>query len=113
MKTHLLRMRAENRDIFEAIESGKKKLETRAGTDKYIKIRAGDMLKFVCGKNSFMRNVTKVKRYKTITAILKDYMPQEINPNTKTKDETIDMYYSFPNYREKIKKHGLIALELK
>lgn len=93
MKTHTLQIRVENKDIFEAIKTGKKKIETRAGTDKYIKIQVDDKLKFVCGKETFERSVTKIKLFKTISAILK--------------------VYSFPNYREKIKKHGLIAFELK
>ena len=100
-------------DIFEAIKSGNKKVETRAATDTYTKIQVGDRLKFVCDKESFQRSVAKIKLFKTITAILKDYSPQEINPKTKTKSETIDMYYSFPNYRDKIKKYGLVAFELK
>lgn len=113
MKTHILRIRADGKYIFEAIKSGKKKVETRAATSKYSKIQKGDKLKFVCDKESFEKEVTKVKIYKTITAILKDYTPQEINPKTKTKDETINMYYSFPKYQEKIKEFGLVAFKLK
>lgn len=113
MKTHLLRMRAENKDIFEAVKSGKKKLETRAATDRYRKIKKGDVLKFSCGKETFERSVSDVKLFKTIKSILKEYKPHEINPKNKTESEVIDMYYSFPKYKEKIKKFGLIALELK
>lgn len=102
MRTHILRMRA-----------GNKKIETRAGTSKNTKIQIGDMLKFVCGKESFEKKVAEIKHFKNIKAILKEYKPQEINPKLKTEGETIDMYYSFPNYRDKIKKHGLVAFELK
>ncbi|MEK9157664.1 MAG: hypothetical protein AAB638_00585 [Patescibacteria group bacterium] len=113
MKTHTLKFRAVNKDTFEAIESNKKKVETRAGTVKNTKIEVGDVLKFVCGKESFEKKVSNIKKYKNIKAILKDYEPKEINPKLKTEGETIDMYYSFPKYKEKIKKYGLIAFELK
>ncbi|HZZ99766.1 MAG TPA: hypothetical protein VFK07_03615 [Candidatus Paceibacterota bacterium] len=113
MKTHVLRMRAENKDIFDAIRAGKKKVETRAATDKYRKIQEGDKLKFVCGGDSFQRNVVSVQRFKNIKTILKKYKPQEINPKNKTEKEVTETYYSFPEYREKIKKFGLIAFELK
>jgi len=113
MKTHTLRFRAVNKDTFQAIKIGKKKVETRAGTPKNAKIKMGDTLKFLCGKESFEKKVVKIKHFKNIKAILKEYKPQEINPKLKTEGETIDMYYSFLNYREKIKKHGLIAFELK
>ncbi len=113
MKVHTLRFRKINEDTFEAIKTGTKKVETRAATSRYSKIEEGDTLKLVCGKKSFNRNVMKVKKFKTITSLLKDYKPSEINPKLKTKNETIDMYYSFPKYRDKIKQFGIIALELK
>ena len=113
MKTHILRFRAVNRDTFQAIKSGNKKVETRAATSKNIKIQLGDILKFVCGKESFEKKVTTIKHFKTIKALLKEYKPQEINPKLKTAAETINMYYSFPKYRDKIKEFGLIAFDLK
>src|SRR4029077_15417035 len=103
MKTHVLRFRVVNKDTFHALESGKKKVETRAGTVRYSKIEVGDGLKFVCGKESFQRGVAKKKTFKSIKAILKEYKPWEINPKLKTESETMDMYYSFPKYRDKIK----------
>lgn len=113
MKTHVLRFNQVNRQIFEEIKSGKKKVETRAGSSKYSNIQKGDVLKFICGKNSFEKEVSKVINFKTISALLKKYKPEQINPTLTTKKETEEMYYSFPNYREKIKKFGLLAFELK
>ncbi len=113
MPAHLLRFRAVNKDTFEALKSGSKKVETRAGTVKNTKIKVGDTLKFVCGKNSFEKDVAKVEHFKNIKALLKTYKPKDINPNLRTEGETIDMYYSYPNYREKIKKYGLVAFRLK
>ena len=42
MKKHTLRFRAVNRDIFDAIRNGKKKIETRAGSPKFF----NDVLQF-------------------------------------------------------------------
>ncbi|OGN17033.1 MAG: hypothetical protein A3C88_02435 [Candidatus Yanofskybacteria bacterium RIFCSPHIGHO2_02_FULL_50_12] len=113
MKTHVLRMRSENRDIFDAIKEGKKKVETRAASDKFKKIEVGDKLKFLCGPSSWESTVAAVKTFKTIPALLKTYKPQQINPKIKTGDNLRDMYYSWPGNKERIKKYGLIALELK
>lgn len=113
MKAHILKFRKINEETFKAIKFGKKKIETRARTSRYSKIEKGDILKFICGKDSFEKPVHNVKRFKTITALLKEYKPSQINPKLRTKSETIDMYYSFPKYRDKIKKFGLIAFELK
>lgn len=108
-----LKFRAVNRDIFNAIKKGKKKVETRAATEKYRKIRTGDILKLICGKERFTKSVKKVVVVPSITALLKKYRPQEVNPVCKNAKEIRRVYYSFPDYKEKIKKFGIIALELK
>lgn len=112
-KKYVFRFRAINKDIFEAIKDGKKKVETRAATEKYRNIKVGDIVVLFCGSKKFEKEVLSAKVYKTIRSMLKVYKPKEINPRTKTESELIDTYYSFPDYREKIKKFGLIALELK
>lgn len=111
-KTFVLKVRSENRDIFEAIRDGQKKIETRAATDKYRKIKAGDKITFVCGKQVFTKQVKRVCLFKTIAALLKKYKVEQINPVLKSAKALREMYYSFPRYREKLKKYGLIVFEL-
>lgn len=111
-RKHTLRFRIVNYDIFEAIKTGKKKIETRAGSPKYFDIKAGDTLVFVCGKNKFEKKIKGVKKFNDIKSLHKVYKPQEINPKTRTPEESEKMYFSFPGYKEKIKKYGLVALEL-
>jgi len=108
----VLRFRTGNKDIFEAIRSGKKKVETRAATERYRNIKAGDTAKLICGKDVFEMKVKKVAIFKSIVAILKKYKPEIINPETHTAKEARDMWHSFPGYKDKIRKYGLIALEL-
>lgn len=111
-KIFTLRIRRVNKDIFEAIKLGKKKVETRASSPKYSEIKAGDVLVFVCGEDRFEKRVKKVGKFKNIKALLKNYKPQDINSKTKSLEESEKVYYSFPSYREKIKKYGLVAFEL-
>lgn len=102
----------ENIDIFEMVESGKKRVETRAATKKYQSIQKGDTLEFVCDTSSFSREVKVVYIYPSIDLLLEKYTPEEINPKLSTKEEIVAMYHSFPGYEEKIKEHGIIAIEL-
>lgn len=111
-KVHLLRFRAVNRDIFNAIRRGVKKVETRAATERYRSIQKADIVRFVCGKDRFEMSVVRVRRFRSIAGLLKKYSPKEINPTVKTKAELARIYYSFPGYREKIRKHGLVAIEI-
>lgn len=112
-KTYILRFRKVNRDIFNAVKAGKKKVETRVATKRYRNIKTGDKLVLVCGENRLKKSVTSVEIYKTISALIKKYKPSDINPNISSKAELEKMYYSFPGYREKIKTHGLVVIHLK
>lgn len=110
---YTLRFRTVNKDIFLDIKSGKKTVETRAGTERYRNIKPGDTVVLVCGKERFQKEIKKAKIFKTIKSLVKIYPIKKIMPNISSKKELEIAYYSYPNYREKIKKNGLIALELK
>ncbi len=112
MKKYTLKFRAINRDTFLNIKSGKKSVETRAATERYKDIKVGDVIVLVCGKEKFEKKVKKARIFKSIKALLKAYSIKKIMPHLSTEKEIRDAYYSYPNYKEKIQKHGLIALEL-
>ena len=112
-KKYVLKFGAANKDIFDAIKEGRKKIETRAATIKFRNIKAGDIVILLCGAQKFEKQVHSARIFKTVRALLRNYKPREINPRVSTEAELIDMYYSFLGYSEKIKKFGLIALELK
>jgi len=112
-RSHVLRFRAVNRDIFLAIQRGKKKVETRAATTRYRNIKVGDRAVFVCGKSKFTRSVKNVRVFRTIRGLLRVYKPSAINPTCRTAKELATMYFSFPGYRAKLKKHGIISFELR
>src|SRR3989344_159928 len=107
-KIYTLKFRAVDRYIFEAIKGGQKKIETRAGTEKNRKIKAGDKVVFMCRQKKIEKTVKRVEFFKTIRALVKKYKPIEINPQCKTESELRDMYYSFPDYQGKIKEHGFV-----
>ncbi len=112
-KKYKLRFRAVNRDIFEAIKNGSKKVETRAATEKYRDIKAGDELILICGRRKFKKTVKKTQIFKSIRAMLDKYKVNQIHPGFKNFEELAALHYSFPNYRQKLKMFGIIAMELK
>jgi len=112
-KLIVLRFRAANRDTFGAILDGSKKIETRAATIKYRGLKAGDIAVLSCGKDKVTKKILKVEYFKSIGAILKKYKPEMINRKTYTAEEARRTWHSYPGYREKIKRHGLIAMRLK
>lgn len=108
----MLKFRTVNSDVFTAILDGSKKIETRAATPKYRDVKVGDILVLTCGRKRIEKRVVKVELFKTIGALLKIYQPEEINPKICSSKEAREMWYSFPGYKEKIKKFGLVAWNL-
>lgn len=108
-----LRFRAVNDDFFQAIRNGKKKVETRAATIKYRNVKPGDLVEFVCGKKRFSRTVKSAQIFKSVNAMLRVHKFTDIMPNAKSIQDLEQSYNSFPGYREKLKKFGIIALKFK
>ncbi len=102
----------ENKDIFQAIKSGKKKVETRAFSPKYKKIEKGMTVTVTCDGESFDKMIGKVEVFKSVEALLQKYNPEDINPRLHTQEEVFAMYDSFTGYTEKIQQFGLIAFAL-
>lgn len=111
-KTTTLRFAKQNKETWKFIKEGKKKVETRAATVKYLKLQKGDTLILSCGANKLKKKVKNVKHFKTVASLIKKYKPGVINPGTTTLKEMEAMYYSYPGYKEKIKKFGILAFEL-
>lgn len=100
-----------NKEIFKAIQNGTKKVETRAATIKYHTMKPGEKVSFSCDGEVFEKEISKVTHFDSIESLLKKYKPQDINPHIRTKEELEKMYHSFPGYKEKIEKEGIVAME--
>ena len=111
-KKYTLPLRQADRNIYDFIENGQKKVETRVAGPRYKNIKDGDTIVFKCGKDRFERFAKKVKKFKSVDKMLKVYKLKDINPSVNTIKELKAMYDSFSGYKEKIKKYGIIAFEL-
>ena len=113
MAHHILRFRKKDKDTFLAIARGEKSVETRAATKRYVGFVEGDTLTFVCGTLRTTKTILRKKHFKTLAALFRAYAPGRIMPGIKNERELRKMYYSFPQYREKLRRYGVIAWELK
>jgi len=66
----------------------------------------------VCGEERFKKKVKKARIFKSIKALLKIYPLKKIMPGLTTEKEWRQELYNYPDYKEKIQKHGIVALEL-
>ena len=107
-----LRFAKTNIETWKFIKNGKKKVETRAGTVKYLKLQKGDTLVLSCGGSKLKKKIKNIRHFKTVVSLIKKYKPGVINPGCSTIKDMEAMYYSYPGYKEKIKKFGILAFEL-
>ncbi len=112
MKKYVLKIRAADKEIFEAIRKNKKTVETRVDSPAYQDIAVGDMLIFSCAGKKLSRPVKRIRKFKSIRAIAQIYPITAINPSVSTEAELRAMYYGFSGYKERIKKYGILAFEL-
>jgi ASC-1-like (ASCH) protein len=113
MNNHILKFKAVDKHNFDDIASGRKTIETRAGSPAYTKVATGDTLTIMCGKEKLVRTVKKVHAFRTIGALLKALPLKKIMPDVTTEKEARARWNSYTGYKERIKQYGLIAWELK
>lgn len=111
-KNFILRFHVVDRDNFLEVKNGMKVIETRAASPKYREIKKGDTLFIVCGKERLEKKVKRVRVFKTIGAMVKVIPYKKIMPSIKSLNDLRKVYYGYPNYREKLKKYGVIAFDI-
>jgi ASC-1-like (ASCH) protein len=112
MKKFILRFDVINKADFFAIKNGLKVVETRAASPKYREVKKDDVLVIICGKQRLEKRVKRVRIFTSIGAMVKVIPRKKIGPSLKSMAELRQMYYSYPNYREKLKKYGVIAFDI-
>jgi len=112
MKTWTLKFRQTDKDNFDEVKAGLKTIETRAASFKYKNIQAGDILIFACGKERLSKQVVKRQHFPSVEEMVKEIPFNKIMPGVKSVEEMKKVYSSYPDYDEKIKEFGILALEL-
>jgi len=112
MKKHSLRIRKVDKVVFDSIRNKEKTIETRVATDRYRKIKEGDILVFICGDERLEKEIEKVDYYKSIDEMVKAIDFKKIMPFVNSIDEMKNIYFSFSNYKDKIDKFGLVVFKL-
>ena|ERR1700722_2085708 len=112
MKKFILRFHVRDKKNFFEIKDGLKVVETRAASPKYREVNRGDVLVIVCGKHRLEKRIKRVRIFKSIGAMVKVIPRQKIMPSVESMREMRQVYYGYLNYREKLKKYGVIAFDI-
>jgi ASC-1-like (ASCH) protein len=107
-------------DIFKAVKTGDKTIETRPATAKYRAIQKGDELTLLSLESG--EEITKmanwVHYYQTIEEMAKSEEVDKIVPGIKTAEDLIEVFEDFKRkwgeeYTNKLKQYGIVAIGLK
>ena len=98
---------------FNYIKRKKKTIEGRINIGKYTTFKKNDLLKIVNGDKYIFVKIIKLKKYLSFEEYLSLEGLKRTLPNIKTIKDGVNIYYSFPNYKENEKKYGVLAIYMK
>jgi|SRR3989344_4858606 len=105
---------------FEAIRSGRKKIETRIQTENHPKsefenMKAGEHIEFT--KDSTGEKMTVeilgVRRYDDIASLLDNEGQENVMSYDTSREKALVSWNSLAGYEEGIKKYGIWAIEIR
>ena len=112
-------------EVYYDLVERRKTIETRAPDleDKekdYGNVSEGDLLIFHpvnafylrIGNESIEFTAGNVRKYNSVEQMLENEDLQKILPQATSLEEVIKIYNSFPGIRERIKKYGIVAIDL-
>lgn len=101
---------------FELISTGEKVVEGRLNTPKYRLVEEGDHLEFVSTEDESKKItclVCKILAYSSFQSMLEDQGLGRCLPGIATLEEGVQIYRSFPGYREGESTWGACAFLIK
>ena len=100
---------------FHAIKIGLKIVEGRPNSLKFKDIAPGDKISFTCVSTHeiIYCTVIAVTGYSNFYEMLDQQGLQNMLPGVNDIQQGVAVYENFPGYREKVKKYGAIAIEIK
>lgn len=104
------------KEYIHLIRSGVKTIEGRCAVPLYMKIKAGDMVRFFYRSNAsddVICEVIRVSKYQTFKDMLIAEGVNNCVPTATSLERALEVYHSFPKFREKELEYGVLALQLK
>ena len=99
---------------FDLIKYNQKKAELRVYDEKRRKIKTNDIWIFTNKDNRNEKIIVKIKQiriYSSFEEAVYDDKENYLMPNIESKDERVDIYESFQNYKENGKEFGVVRFD--
>lgn len=102
------------KDIYlQMILSGKKNVEGRIAKPKYKNLKVGDILEFHSENNTVETKVIDLKNFISFKEMINYFGVQSCIPDLiSTTEEAVNIYHSFPKYKENEVKFGVMGIKI-
>ncbi|MEU0569837.1 ASCH domain-containing protein [Nonomuraea sp. NPDC005983] len=97
------------RRYFDLAASGRKTIEVRVQYPGLRDLRAGEHIRFVCGRDDALTRVTRVARYTSFEEMLDIEGPQRVNPDSPREQQLADIRRIYGPEKEAL---GVLAIEI-
>jgi ASC-1-like (ASCH) protein len=103
-----------SKPYYNLVKTNKKIVEIRVYDDKRKQLSVGDKILFTKtdGSGEFRRPIKKLSVSKNFETALKRSTLRKAMPNLCKISDAVDIYHSFPNYKQDAKKYGVLSIYL-
>lgn len=110
--THIMKL---SEPYYTLVKTNKKTVEIRVFDEKRQKLKIKDTIIFTKqdGNGKFKRKIKNLVVSKNFEISIRGATLKKCMPNIRSIKEAVDIYHSFPNYKENAKKYGVVAIYLK
>jgi len=96
-----------------SIMKGKKTVEGRINSSIFRRLSLGDTVTFFSRKSEVTVVINRVRRYSSFREMAEYEGVSALVPVITSVNDAVNLYRSFPRYREREGKFGVVALQLK
>lgn len=97
------------RRYFDLVAAGRKTIEIRVRYPKLRKLKAGDHIRFICGRDDVLTQVKRVALYSSFEEMLDAEGPSNVNPDSPRDQQLADIRRIYGPEKEAL---GVLAIEI-
>ncbi|MFE0155832.1 ASCH domain-containing protein [Nonomuraea sp. NPDC059007] len=97
------------RRYFDLVADGSKTVEVRVQYPNLRTLKAGDHIRFVCGRDDALTRVIRVARYTSFEEMLDAEGPEQVNPTSPREQQLADIRRIYGPEKEAL---GVLAIEI-
>ncbi|RFS87522.1 ASCH domain-containing protein [Actinomadura spongiicola] len=97
------------RRYFDLVAAGRKTIEVRVQYPNLRKLKVGDHIRFICGRDDVLTRVRRVARYRSLEEMFDAEGPSRVNPDSPRDQQLANIRRIYGPEKEAL---GVLAIEI-